>query len=566
MSLAESYPPPPTAKPVNPRLMILALCLLVATAVGLQLGNFPHQYEVRDVDEAGYLQGGLQLLEGLTPGYKVTPAGPLTWMGWLWGASLSAKYLVAPTAEESGKPLVLRPYIAVNHALFDTYRDLSHLRYFVLTMLLIVSVAGVVGGFVLGIRQAGLAGGVLVGGLMAALPLFVELAGTARPYAFGWSFGMLALYAAAVLEVKRSWFWTALFLGLAVGSRLESLMLLPLVWWIFGGRMGLGPSLAALARTGAVALGVALVVAPWLVTSLVDNLRTVLMVRFTSRATVSTWPQMFWSQGLGPVILLWLAGLFRIPRGERLRYFLLAGYVALLLVSMFKGGTPFLRHQTPVIVIVLTATGYGLRFLCRQSVRVEAIVVAGCLLLPLVQTVRLIADNRSSYVPDGSTEWIERHIPAGTRLYLPVNSALRDPLPTAEAADYVWNEVRSLDAWKLKLQYGLQKFGLTGDDAVRAFSEGGMIPERGNRRGWFILGGRPHLSAPRYDVRFVRGMTLFGVRDIATELAKTGGVVLWRDEGPCPGLATPAAQWINSQGHGAYVYVSPDVKAKLREP
>jgi len=533
--------------------------------MGLQLWNFPHRYEVRDIDEAGYLQGGLQLLEGLTPGYKVAPAGPLIWMSWIWGASLSARYLLVPSTEEWRVPLILRPYVAINHALFDTYRDLSSLRWFILGMLLIASTAAVVGGFVLGLRQSGLAGGVLVGGLMAVLPLFVELAGSARPYAFGWSFGMLALCAAAMQDKNRCCFWTALFLGLAISSRLESLTLLPLVWWMFWVRLGTGRSLMALARVSLAALVVALVVAPWLATSLIENVRTVLMVRFMGPTMASTWLETLWNQGLIPVVLLWVAGLCMARRGERLQYFLLAGYVLILLVSMFKGGAPYLRHQTAAIVVLFVAAGYSLRFLCRQSVRVAAVGVAVCLLLPLVQTIRLIAENRFSYVPDGSTEWIERHVPAGTRLYMSINSALRDPLPTAEAADYLWNEVASHEAWDLKLQYGLRKSGLPPGDPVRAFSEGGMISERGNRRGWFLLGGRPNVLAPRYDIRFVRGLTIFGVQSIAAEFAKTGGVVLWREASPNHELGTPVAQWANSKGRGAYVYVSPDLQAKLRE-
>jgi hypothetical protein len=146
-----------------------------------------------------------------------------------------------------------------------------------------------------------------------------------------------------------------------------------------------------------------------------------------------------------------------------------------------------------------------------------------------------------------------------------MSTAFRDPLPTAEAADYLWNEVTSLEAWEQKWQYGLWRYGLTCADPMRALSEEGMISERGNRRGWFLLGGRPRVSAPRYDIRFLRGFTIFGVRDIAAEFAKTGGVVLWREAWPCHELGTPTAQWANSNGRGAYVYVSPDVQAKLRE-
>jgi hypothetical protein len=569
MLFAETGTETPATHPLRQRAVMVTLCVLVAVAAGLLLWNFPHRYEVRDVDEIGYLQCGLELLEGLTPSYSRTPAGPFVWLSWGWGAGLTAQYLLSPSAEELQAPAKLRPYVAINHALFDTYRDLSGLRLFVLTLMLIAFLAAVVGGFMLGIRLAGLAGGMLVGGMMAFLPLFVDLAATARPYVLGWSFGMLAICAAALMRPKRWCFWTALFIGLAISSRLEWMALLPLLWWILWMRLGTGRAVAAAVRITLLAMVVVVVTSPWLVTNLVGNIRQVSMVRLIGTYAARPWQDMlrdcFGSQGLIPIILLWLAGIGMARRGERWQHFLLAGYVLVLLVSVCMGGNPLLRYQTSVIVMLLVAAACSLRLICRRHARLGAAAVAICLLLPLAQTLRLVAENRSAYVPDGSTEWIERHVPPGTRLYLPMDTSLRDPLPTAEAADYLWNEVTSREAWEQKWQYGLRRYGLTYGEPMRALSDEGMISERGNRRGWFILGGRPQAPEPRYDIRFLSGFTIYGARDIAAELAKTGGVVLWREPWPCRGLGAPVAQWTDRQGRGTYVYASPDVKVKLRE-
>ena len=99
-------------------------------------------------------------------------------------------------------------------------------------------------------RAGGIAGAAVVGGVLAACPLFVDYADQSRPYAMAWSFAVLALAAAvagprraevppaepATVAVRgtarRFWFWSAaILMGLSVGSRVEMLTFLPVFWW-----------------------------------------------------------------------------------------------------------------------------------------------------------------------------------------------------------------------------------------------------------------------------------------------------------------------------------------------
>ena len=80
--------------------------------------------------------------------------------------------------------------------------------------------------------------GLTAGGLAAAAPLLVEYAGMARPYALAWSFGILGVYWAS-LGGGRRWLLSGILAGLAVGTRLEMLLLLPYVLgeaWAGSGR------------------------------------------------------------------------------------------------------------------------------------------------------------------------------------------------------------------------------------------------------------------------------------------------------------------------------------------
>src|SRR5882672_7673166 len=66
-------------------------------ALILRLAALPHPHEIRDSDEIGYTSSGLVLLEGMSPGYKFTPAGPLIWTAWWYATAKSAAALLFPS-------------------------------------------------------------------------------------------------------------------------------------------------------------------------------------------------------------------------------------------------------------------------------------------------------------------------------------------------------------------------------------------------------------------------------------------------------------------------------------
>src|SRR5439155_15823486 len=168
---------------------------------------------------------------------------------------------------------------------------------------------------------------------------------------------------------------------------------------------------------------------------------------------------------------------------------------------------------------------------------------------------------RSDYAFDGSVAWLEDKIPGGTRLY--INSPpmmVRKPLPTSSASERIWAEVMDAHAYEKKFDSALHRLGLARVHYPHAFSEDIIFMERMARRPWWVLGSRPGVNEPRYDIVLSRAAGFVtGVEDIPAEFRKTGGVVLWRGK-PNPELGIPAAHWAGASGEGAYIYCSPDTQ------
>ena len=131
--------PPPT-RPLTLRLALIGLLLL---GVILRWAQFPKPGQPPQIDELGYMSGGLTLLEGITPGYKFAPAGPTTWLGWAYAGTEATKNLIMPGPEERAVPIQVRPFVAVNHALFDLYRDFSGLQHFIVIFNIVLSVIAI---------------------------------------------------------------------------------------------------------------------------------------------------------------------------------------------------------------------------------------------------------------------------------------------------------------------------------------------------------------------------------------------------------------------------------------
>jgi hypothetical protein len=548
------------------------LIVIILIASILRFADFPPRYVQRDFDERAYVEGGLALWEGITPTYDRTPAGPQTWISWLYAAGDTARYLVVPSHEERATPLVLRPFRAGNHALFDIYRDWSLLRYIEIALGGIVAVAGAAAAYELGWKRGGWLPAILLGATAAALPLFVELSGQARPYAMAWGFGIIALYYAACSSERPAAIkWSIIFMGLAIASRIDMLLLVPLAWAdLWGGQSTRRGQFAGLVRYTLLTALVSLLVAPWLLTDLVGNLRAIASVRVADPAGGSvsargTVFEFFVRQGLGIDLVLIFCALFLVaPDKQRIRW--AAGiYVLLLSLSMLKGTGFGLRHQGAPIVALVTFAGVGMAAAIRRWPRAGPVILVLALVLPAANVIGAIVERKRMEIESHVTAWIERHVPPGTRVY--INSNIRDPLPTASASDALWGEVANDDAWKKKLESGMKRFHIAADDYPRAFSENDMVVERGLRREWFILGSRPAIPDPRYDIRVYSDSVVFRIEDVPAEFKRTGGILVTNHASGAllTDVGTPVIQWINSEGDGMRVYCSPDVLERLKD-
>jgi hypothetical protein len=570
----------------------LALLLVLTTGAALRLWAFPGRYEMRDVDEWDYLQGGLLVLEGLPPSYHYSPEGPEVWLGWAYAGGLSARYFAFPTAEERQVPAQVRLYTAVNHALFDTYHDMSSLRRVYVALAMLLSLVAVAAGFGLGRRWGGLAGAVLLGGLTACVPLLVLYAATSHPYSAAWSFAVIAMYFAASGR-RHAAIGAGVFFGLAIASRIEMLTMLPL---LIAGLWPAKQSRRQFVRDGARCLLsaslTALLVAPWLLTHLIGNLRAIATIRFgpapngpiSARQTLMDFG---WNEGLAVVTVLTIGSLLASLRPQtpsregpqledasgaawpgaashRRWRWLVVGFAVLLLIQLLRPTGYGMRHQGAAITTLLLASPLAVPPLMRIGRGVGWLVVAACVLLPLGQTVRRIALIHRGYAPDQATGWVESHVPAGTVVY--VKPSFHDPLPTPAAANAMWDEVMARDAAVRKFNSGLSRFGLEAAEFPRALSEQHVVVERSRVRGWYILGSRGMWAGPRFDIRRYANSPVFTSLDPLPAFQKTGGVLIWRGA-PLPRDATdpPAMSWVAPDGSGTFVYVSPDVRSKISD-
>jgi hypothetical protein len=631
--LPAGYPP---GGSVLPFVRAALLCLILA-AVAVRLLHWPAQHDLRDGDELPYAWGSLQLLEGNLPGLHFSPAGPQTWIGWLYESAISLKNLAVPDSVESKAPLQLRPFLAIQHSLFDSYRDAGALRQVWVLTSFIVAIGGVLAGFRLGLDKAGMAGAVLMGGTMAILPLFVDLSVQARPYSVAWSFGAIALYYAlaapanaeklkteklkdfsiSALSVsafpwgrRKAFTISAIVMGLAVGSRIDMLMLLPVIWseaWqrsreentrkenadklkaeklkyfsISAFQLSAFSFLRTMLYYHAVFLATFVIVAPWFLMTFAACLREVATVRLGAGLAVAKPAEVFfqviWEQGMLLYVPLFLLGVAEWVMGKRRRW-LLALYVLLAGFSILKSpASAGLRHHGAPLLLVALGALYGLRLAGRQTEKLRDFSISAfsvsvflpvlsllCLVLPAVQTCRLVYKQRGNYVPDLSTEWVETHVPAGTILY--VQPWMFNALPTAKAADADWAELADNSAYQRKFKAVMRRFELDADEIPRALSEVNLALERANHRGQFILGARHWAQIPRYDTRIFNLGPVFGVRDLSAAFGRTGGVVVLRgppDDPLAKGLGEPVKEWLSPSGYGTRVYCSPDVASRLK--
>ncbi len=562
--------------------------------------DFPAYDELRDEDEVPYMSCGLLVAEGMAPPVHFAPAGPQTWLIWLRSMGLSARYVVFPTAEELKVPAVVRPFTALNHALFDQYRDFRPLRREFLLIAVIVSLLAVAAGFEMGRRGGGTAGAVLAGGLVAFVPVLLDNTLLSKSYGMAWSLAVVAA-SLAVLWPRRAALASAVCFGLSIGSRIEMLELLPLYWiLLWPGRRSVLGWVWDISKYATAAAITTLLVAPWLLTELLGNLRAIATIRFAPPPggmlpLHEVIREFAWGQGLGIALVLVAAGTLAALRrpahppdgvaptnpgggdeaapltaqtgvrngrvyGRGWRW-AAVGYVGLLLLSLKHSTAGGIRHHGPVLVALIIAAPLALGPLFAAWPRLTCWAVTAAVLVPLGQAVRDVRATRMACVTDQATNWVEANVPAGSILYFP--TGVHDPLPTPQSANRMWDEVAGREGAERKFRSGLDRFGLKDDEIPRAMSEENMTQERGNARGTYILGSRSAYAGPRFDERCYGRGPVFGVQDVSTAFARTGGVVIWRGNGPMPGTFEPIKTWVNGTGRGTYVYCSPDLRARL---
>jgi hypothetical protein len=550
----------------NSSRQIVALSILLLIGLSLRILNYPSRYQVRDSDELGYTYGGLLLWEGITPGYKMSPAGFQTWVSWTYCSYQSLMNLIRdPNSDRS--PAFIRPLSAVDKTLFDAYRDTSTLKLLTVALITLISLGGISAAFHIGCRSSGIPGGLLSGGLAALLPLYVRASGMATPYMPAWAFAIISSYFAATKSRVMRWAGSAVFMGLAISSRIEMLLFLPVVLWLIWNAEEPGAFGRVATRFASLMLAVTLLVSPWLLTNLLGNIRTIATVRFAGASIrellVPLLKDFALFQGLGPAAVLLLAGLAFSSADKRRAHGWLLVIVIVLMLTMLKP-TPYgLRHHGATVAAIVVLCPLALARVQERYARASLILSILLLIVPAANAAISIMAERHNFIPDQATAWVEEHVPPGTTVYL--SPTLNDPLPTIQSADSLWTAVTDSQAWQMKFRQGLIRFNISQDKVPRALSEENMVQERGNRRRWFILGGRQEIQAPRFNIKIISGGSPFDVtpNNAIAEYQKSGGVLILRQSRqpeflhPEKELGRPNAAWINRPGQGTFIYYKP---------
>ena len=478
-------------------------------------------------DQMGYLSDGLLLLEGLEPGYKHTPNALMNWLVFFYAGAQTAWVWLAG-GWDSSVPALLRPLLALERVLFANYADLSGLRYVVVALQVVAGTLAAAGVAWRGYVIAGTAGALVGGALAAATPIFVEFTAQTKAYSFAWSFAMMAFVAAATVRGP----WRAAvaggLMGVALATRIEmGLALVPLVLELMQREEEAGRRRTVLLQTIGMAIVVFLLAAPWYVTSLAGNLRQIISVRLLNQATEQgatlSAIQTLMLTGVGLPIVGSILALLLAPRGGRAYGIAIGLWMGLLTLLALRPSTGGLRHDGALLLLASVMAPAALAWLGGGTApwRTRApVVVATLLALHVVVVGSYSAWNYwRDTVPGDMLGWIEKNVPAGTTLYW--SDGFKVPLPTAAAADALWNEVATLEASQVKFRRAMQRMNLDIRQP-RAMAEDAVQLDRAMRRGWFILGAPLDTTRPRFNVRPVGAGSPFAVSQPTLALPNTG--------------------------------------------
>jgi hypothetical protein len=544
---------------MNRRTEWLTMAGWLAVATALRLANFPGPHELRDEDEIRYATAGLQLFEGLPPGMKATPNGPQTWLGAAYAAYQTVRTFVAPPAEWGSTPAQVRFFLAADRTLFDAYRDVSGLRAFLLAWQMVLALAAVAAACWFGFSVAGLAGGVLLGGFVACLPMYVEYAAMTRAYSDAWSFAWIAIGLFAWPESRGAAVGRAVAFGLAVASRIDMVLLAPVMVLLHDRLCEPGrPRWRRAVRFALGSAAVAYLAAPWTLVHFVGLLRVIATARVVGQFTsdnprLDTLAELTWSLGLGP-LLAWLAVLVVLTaRRATWTDRSLVVFAAALGVSMWAGPYQPMRYHGAVLIALAVAAGVLTGRLPDRALRPAAVIGLAVVALPLGQSVAGVQRTSRQRTDANVVGWVEAHVPPGSIVYLFSQFEAEAVLPTVEASGRLWAEVTDDAAWRRKFQRGLGRFRLDAQWLPRAFSEENLWLERADRRRWFALGSGVDATRPRFDVRVFLGSPTFGVQDVLAESRRTGGFIIFRGGRPPADAGAVRREWLARDGTGVFV-------------
>jgi hypothetical protein len=505
------------------------------------------------------------MIEGLPLGRGFAPSGPITWFVALYAGIGTIVTWLSHNADTLQFPGVLRPVAALEVTLFRIYADLSVLRLTVALFVSLLSLWAVWAIARFGYKQAGSAGALAGGLLAAALPIVLDMSVQTRPYGVAWSFALLAAAAAATGRERSRALRAGVCLGVAVASRIDMVMVGPLVLLVLCLDSNDSKQISRAVRIFAAASMISfLLVAPWYLPHLVDNLRNILSVRIlhtlpnAGGAAFEAW-RTWLAAGIATPLIVALAGLLTASLTRR--WIAVACGVWLLVLAVL-GSHPDsfgLRHDGALVVAIIIAAPLGLRMLgafCQGTNKqvFSAVLVIFACAPALWYGLKTTASLARSRAPDDSITWIEQHVPPGKRVFAQ-GLSFQTLLPTAEAGERLWSQVVEPNAWLGKWDYDVAKCGYGGFPPLRVMSEDHLAQDRGNRRRYYILAAPVSSDRPRYDLWIVSEGSFYDLHanEAMDRLCKEGGVYLHRGA-PISQLPAPAASWPGLDSEGTYIY------------
>jgi hypothetical protein len=541
--------------------LVPVLCILIGAI--LRIARFPQGDSPGQPDEVSYLSNGLLLLEGETSINKYAPSGPLTWLSAAYGAFDALYKMVAGEADIAAFPWLLRPAAALQSALFDLYADMAGLRLTAAAVTVLITLAGIAAACRLGKSLGGAPGQILAGLMAASLPIFVEMSTETRPYASAWAFALMALASAGAAKQGGRTLGTGILLGLAVGSHIDMIRIVPLIPLLRWRRTESSrPPWAEFGRTAGIATITFLIVAPWYLLHVLDNIRQIVSVRVLAVVTVeysafsSSWFQVCFVLPLAVTLLGLILGWLRRDWPA----FACGIWLALNTVVALRPSQHGLQHDGALLVMIVALVPLGFSILSDLTPPLRKPAL-GCVLVftiaaPCVwQGVKTAFIYGRSLQPDQAIAWIEANVPAGTPVYVDYGG-FRTPLPTAEAADRLWADVAAPEAWLGKYRHDMARFSFGDVPPLRVMSTDRLTSDRGNRRRLYILGAAGQPGRPRYDLWMSSYGSFFDLtpETVIGRLCAGGGVYLLSGAEQMKSLPAPVMIWKRSDGNWTRIY------------